>query len=45
MARLRIASAADAPEPNASCLAALDNIREGVMTGQITNMVILLDGP
>ena len=45
MARLRIASAADAAEPNESCLAALDEVREGVMSGQITNMVILLDGP
>ena len=37
--------AADAAEPNESCLAALDEVREGVMSGQITNMVILLDGP
>ena len=45
MARLRVATAADAAEPNASCLAALDLIREGVESGEITNFVALIDGP
>ena len=45
MARLRIASAADAAEPNASCLEALDAIRDSVMNGEITSFVCLCDGP